>query len=83
MFVYNEQVVDSLTDSITRRTCRRTVPVVGVYETMPSPGFNYQTWMLAEIEGAARPPSSTATSTAPACDRGGPEDDPAPLASRT
>jgi zinc/manganese transport system substrate-binding protein len=24
------------------------VPVVGVYETMPTPGYTYQTWMLAE-----------------------------------
>jgi zinc/manganese transport system substrate-binding protein len=25
------------------------VPVVGVYETMPTPGFTYQSWMLAEV----------------------------------
>jgi len=25
------------------------VPVVGVYETMPTPGYNYQSWMLAEV----------------------------------
>ena len=25
------------------------IPVVGVYETMPAPGYDYQTWMLAEI----------------------------------
>ena len=25
------------------------IPVVGVYETMPTPGYNYQTWMLAEV----------------------------------
>jgi len=24
------------------------IPVVGVYETMPRPGFSYQSWMLAE-----------------------------------
>jgi zinc/manganese transport system substrate-binding protein len=24
------------------------VPVVGVYETMPT-GYNYQSWMLAEV----------------------------------
>jgi len=22
---------------------------VGVYETMPTPGYDYQTWMLAEV----------------------------------
>ena len=24
-------------------------PVVGVYETMPTPGYNYQSWMVAEV----------------------------------
>ena len=24
-------------------------PVVGVYETMPTPGYDYQSWMLAEV----------------------------------
>ena len=24
--------------------------MVGVYETMPEPGFNYQSWMLAEVQ---------------------------------
>jgi len=23
--------------------------VVGVYETMPAPGFDYQSWMIAEV----------------------------------
>ena len=23
---------------------------MGVYETMPEPGFNYQSWMLAEVQ---------------------------------
>ncbi len=25
-------------------------PVGGVYETMPVPGFNYQSWMLTEVQ---------------------------------
>jgi zinc/manganese transport system substrate-binding protein len=25
------------------------VPVVGVYETMPVPGYDYQSWMMAEL----------------------------------
>ena len=25
------------------------MPVVGVYETMPTPGYDYQTWMEAEV----------------------------------
>jgi zinc/manganese transport system substrate-binding protein len=30
------------------------IPVVGVYETMPQPGYDYQTWMLAESTALAR-----------------------------
>ena len=26
------------------------IPVVGVYETMPAPGYDYQSWMLAEVK---------------------------------
>ena len=25
------------------------MPVVGVYETMPTPGYDFQSWMLAEV----------------------------------
>ena len=49
VFCYNQQVVSSLTLLI-RHTARSAgVPVVGVYETMPTPGFNYQSWMMAEV----------------------------------
>jgi zinc/manganese transport system substrate-binding protein len=49
VFVYNQQVVDALTTSIRETALRSGVPVVGVYETMPTPGFDYQSWMLAEV----------------------------------
>ncbi len=29
------------------------MPVVGVYETMPTPGYSYQSWMLAETNAIA------------------------------
>jgi zinc/manganese transport system substrate-binding protein len=48
VFCYNQQVVDSLTESIRAHAQRSGVPVVGVYETMPTPGYTYQSWMLAE-----------------------------------
>ncbi|MBV8462426.1 MAG: zinc ABC transporter substrate-binding protein [Acidimicrobiales bacterium] len=50
VFCYNQQVVDSLTVSIRQTAERAGVPVVGVYETMPTPGYDYQTWMLAEVK---------------------------------
>ena len=50
VFCYNEQVVDSLTASIKQSATSAHVPVVGVYETMPTPGYDYQTWMLAEVD---------------------------------
>jgi zinc/manganese transport system substrate-binding protein len=49
VFCYNQQVVNSLTASIESAAQRAKVPVVGVYETMPTPGFDYQTWMMAEL----------------------------------
>ncbi len=48
-FAYNQQVVDALTTSIRQTAQSAGVPVVGVYETMPTPGYDYQTWMLAEV----------------------------------
>jgi zinc/manganese transport system substrate-binding protein len=50
VFCYNQQVVDSLTGSIRSTAQRAGVPIVGVYETMPTPGYHYQAWMLAETE---------------------------------
>jgi zinc/manganese transport system substrate-binding protein len=49
VFLYNQQVTDALTASFLAAAHRAGVPVVGVYETMPVPGYNYQTWMLAEV----------------------------------
>jgi len=49
VFCYNQQVVDSLTASIRETALRAGVPVVGVYETMPTPGYDFQSWMMAEV----------------------------------
>jgi zinc/manganese transport system substrate-binding protein len=49
VFVYNQQVTDSLTQSLVTLAHQHHIPVVGVYETMPTPGYDYQTWMLAEV----------------------------------
>lgn len=49
LFCYNQQVTDPLTDSIRQAASRAGVPVVGVYETMPTPGYHYQSWMTAEV----------------------------------
>jgi zinc/manganese transport system substrate-binding protein len=48
VFVYNQQVVDSVTEAFLADARRAGIPVVGVYETMPT-GFSYQSWMLAEV----------------------------------
>jgi zinc/manganese transport system substrate-binding protein len=48
-FVYNQQVTDSLTQSLPALAKANGVPIVGVYETMPTPGYDYQKWMLAEV----------------------------------
>jgi zinc/manganese transport system substrate-binding protein len=52
-FVYNQQVVDSLTRTFLQLAVQNGIPVVGVYETMPA-GFDYQAWMLAETSALRR-----------------------------
>jgi zinc/manganese transport system substrate-binding protein len=49
VFVYNQQVTDPLTQSFLAEAHHDGIPVVGVYETMPTPGYSYQSWMLAEV----------------------------------
>jgi zinc/manganese transport system substrate-binding protein len=53
LFAYNQQVTDSLTTSIRDNAVKAGVPVVGVYETMPA-GYDYQSWMLAEVNAIQR-----------------------------
>jgi zinc/manganese transport system substrate-binding protein len=53
VFCYNPQVVDSLTASVRSDAKASRVPVVAVYETMPTPGYDYQSWMLAETNAIA------------------------------
>jgi zinc/manganese transport system substrate-binding protein len=52
--LYNQQVTDTLTQSFLAAARRNGVPVVGVYETMPTPGYDYQSWMLAEVQALRR-----------------------------
>jgi zinc/manganese transport system substrate-binding protein len=47
--VYNRQVTATLTESFLDLAKRNDIPVVGVYETLPVPGYHYQSWMLAEV----------------------------------
>jgi zinc/manganese transport system substrate-binding protein len=50
VLLYNQQVTDSLTQSFLSQASKDGIPVVGVYETMPTPGYDYQSWMLAEVQ---------------------------------
>jgi zinc/manganese transport system substrate-binding protein len=50
VFLYNQQVTDTLTQSYISLARANDIPVVGVYETMPTPGYTYQSWMLAETK---------------------------------
>jgi zinc/manganese transport system substrate-binding protein len=54
VLVYNEQVTDALTQSFLSAARAAGVPVVGVYETMPEPGYDYQSWMTAETAALQR-----------------------------
>jgi zinc/manganese transport system substrate-binding protein len=62
VFCYNQQVTDPLTDSIRQTALAAGVPVVGVYETMPVPGYDYQSWMMAELN-AIKKAITTGSST--------------------
>jgi zinc/manganese transport system substrate-binding protein len=61
VFCYNQQVTDPLTDSIRQTALRAGVPVVGVYETMPVPGYDYQSWMMAELHAIQKAITSHAS----------------------
>ena len=50
VFLYNQQVTDALTESFITLAEQNHIPVVGVYETMPVPGYDYQTWMRTEVQ---------------------------------
>jgi zinc/manganese transport system substrate-binding protein len=58
LFLYNQQVTDSLTQKFLALAKRNGIPVVGVYETMPTDGYDYQSWMLAEVDAIDRALSS-------------------------
>ena len=53
VFLYNQQVTDALTASFLANAHKYGIPVVGVYETMPT-GYTYQSWMLAEVHALQR-----------------------------
>ena len=57
-FLYNRQVTDSFTASLLSLAKKAHVPVVAVYETMPVPGYNYQSWMVAEVGALTKAVSS-------------------------
>jgi zinc/manganese transport system substrate-binding protein len=63
VFIYNQQVTDSLTQSLLTLAQRNGIPVVGVYETMPTPGYDYQTWMVAEINAVQQALASGVSTT--------------------
>jgi len=62
VFVYNQQVTDTITQGFLKLAAQNHIPVVGVYETMPTPGYTYQSWMMAEIN-ALRKAVANGTST--------------------
>jgi len=63
VFCYNVQVVDALTESLRQSATSAHVPVVGVYETMPAPGYDYQSWMLAEVNALSAALAHTTSTT--------------------
>jgi zinc/manganese transport system substrate-binding protein len=54
VFCYNAQVSSSVTTALRSLAQKSEVPVVAVYETMPTPGYDYQSWMLAEVNALTK-----------------------------
>ena len=54
VLVCNQQVTDSLTQSFIALAERSRIPVVGVYETMPAPGYDFQSWLGTEVRDLRR-----------------------------
>ncbi len=49
VFIYNQQVTSPLTASFLHLAEKSHIPVVGVYEILPT-GYSYQHWMMAEVK---------------------------------
>jgi zinc/manganese transport system substrate-binding protein len=62
VFLYNQQVTDDITTKFLGEAHSANIPVVGVYETMPTDGYTYQSWMLAELN-ALKKAVTSGTST--------------------
>jgi len=54
VFVHNQQVTSSITEGFVTAAKKTGIPIVGAYETMPTPGYTYETWMLAEVHAIQR-----------------------------
>lgn len=54
VFCYNSQVSSPVTSALLSLAEKSGVPVVALYETMPVPGYDYQSWMSAEISALTK-----------------------------
>lgn len=50
VLIYNAQTVTPITEKIKRDAKQFGVPIVGVSETLPSGGLNYQRWMRTQLD---------------------------------
>ncbi len=62
VFVYNQQVTDTVTEGFLTLAAQNHIPVVGVYETMPLHD-TYQSWMLAEVRALSAAVSDGTSTT--------------------
>jgi zinc/manganese transport system substrate-binding protein len=60
---YNAQVTSSVTEALRSLAQNAHVPIVAVYETMPEPGYDFQSWMMAEIAALTRALSAHVSTT--------------------
>lgn len=72
LLIYNRQVTNPLTESFLELARKNGIAVVGVYETMPTPGYDYQTWMQAQTQALIRAVTRGASTVTPAIAGAGP-----------
>jgi zinc/manganese transport system substrate-binding protein len=64
LFCYNAQVSSSVTVALRTLAVHSRIPIVAVYETMPTPGYDVQSWMVAEINAMSTALTSSKSTTA-------------------
>jgi zinc/manganese transport system substrate-binding protein len=65
VFLYSQQVTGALTESCIKLAGENGIPVAGVHETMPAPGYTRQSWMEAGVSAMSKAVASKVSAEKP------------------